>query len=36
MEKKYVDILLHYKQLFVKGNIIIGEWNIFDVRFPLL
>ena len=30
--KKYVEILLHYRQLFVKGNVIIGEWGIFCVE----
>ena len=30
-EKKYVEILLHYRLLFVKGDIIIGEWGIFGV-----
>ena len=24
--------MLHYRQLFIKGNIIIGEWGIFGVR----
>ena len=27
--KKYVEIFLHYRQLFVKGNVFIGEWEIF-------
>ena len=27
--KKYAEILLHYRWLFIKGNIIIGEWEIF-------
>ena len=31
-EKKYVEILLHYRQLFVKGHVIIGEWGIFGVE----
>ena len=31
-EKKYAEILLQYRQLFVKGNIIIGEWGIFGVE----
>ena len=30
-KKKYAQILLCYRQLFVKGNIIIGEWGIFGV-----
>ena len=30
--KKYVQILLCYRQLFVKGDIIIGEWDIFGVE----
>ena len=35
-KKKSADILLHYRQLFVKGNVIIGEWGIFGVEtFPL-
>ena len=25
-EKKYAEILLRYRQLFVKGNLFIGEW----------
>ena len=29
--KKYVEILLHYRWLFIKGNVIIGEWGIFGV-----
>ena len=24
-EKKYAEILLHYRQLFVKGDVFIGE-----------
>ena len=27
--KKNVEIFLHYRWLFVKGNILIGEWEIF-------
>ena len=27
-EKKYAEILLCYRQLFVKGNIIVGKWGI--------
>ena len=30
--KTYVEILLHYRQLFIKGDIIIGEWTIFGVK----
>ena len=32
MKKKYTEILPHYRWLFVKGNIIIGEWGIFGVE----
>ena len=28
-EKKYAKILLHYRRLFVKGDIFIAEWGIF-------
>ena len=31
-EKKYVEILLCYKQLFIKGNVFIGELGIFDAE----
>ena len=31
MKKKYAEILLHYRWLFIKGDIIIGEWGIFGV-----
>ena len=31
-EKKYAEILLHYRQLFIKGDVIIGEWEIFGVE----
>ena len=31
-EKQYVEILLHYRWLFVKGDVIIGEWGIFGVE----
>ena len=31
-EKKYVGILLCYRLLFIKGNIIIGEWGMFGVE----
>ena len=29
--KKYVEILLHYRQLFINGHVIICEWGIFGV-----
>ena len=29
--KKYVEILLHYRWLFIKGDVIIREWGIFGV-----
>ena len=32
MKKKYVEILLHYRWLFVKGNVFIGEWGIFGAE----
>ena len=28
-EKKYAEILLRYRQLFIKGSVFIGEWGIF-------
>ena len=31
-EKKYVEILLHYSWLFIKGNVFIGEWGIFGAE----
>ena len=31
-EKKYAEILLCYRQLFVKGNVFIGEWGIFGAE----
>ena len=31
-EKKYAEIFLHYRWLFIMGNIIIGELEIFDVE----
>ena len=31
MKKKCAEILLHYRELFIKGDIIIGEWGIFGV-----
>ena len=32
MKKKYVEILICYRWLFVKGDVIIGEWSIFGVE----
>ena len=32
MKKPYTEILLHYRQLFIKGKIIICEWGIFGVE----
>ena len=29
--KKYAEILLRYRQLFIKGHVFIGEWGIFGV-----
>ena len=31
-EKKYVEILLHYRWLFIKDNIFIGERGIFGAE----
>ena len=31
-EKKYVEILLHYRQLFIKGDVIVGKWELFGVE----
>ena len=31
-EKKYAEILLCYRWLFIKGNVFIGEWGIFDTE----
>ena len=31
-EKKYAEILLRYRQLFVKGNVFIGEKGIFGAE----
>ena len=28
-EKKYAEILLCYRWLFIKGDVITGEWGIF-------
>ena len=30
--KKYAENLLHYRQLFVKGDVFIGEWHVFGVE----
>ena len=35
-KNKYAEILLHYRWLFIKGDIIIGEWGIFGGDFPSL
>ena len=32
MKKKYAEILLCYRQLFIKGNVFIGEWGIFGAE----
>ena len=32
MKKKYAEILPHYRQLFIKGNVFIGEWGIFGTE----
>ena len=31
-EKTYAESLLHYGWLFIKGNVITGEWGIFGVQ----
>ena len=31
-EKKYAEILLRYRQLFVKGEVFISEWGIFSAE----
>ena len=31
-EIKYAEILLCYRQLFVKGHVFIGEWGIFGAK----
>ena len=31
-EKKYAVILLHFRWLFIKGNVFINEWGIFGVE----
>ena len=28
-EKKYAEILLHYRRVFIKDDVLIGEWCIF-------
>ena len=30
-EKKYAEILLHYRQIFIVGDVFVGEWGIFGV-----
>ena len=32
MKKKYAEILLHYRWLFIKDNVFIGEWGIFGAE----
>ena len=27
-----MEILLHYRQLFVQGNVFIGEWGVFGAE----
>ena len=31
-EKNYAENLLHYRWLFVKGNVIVSVWGIFGVE----
>ena len=31
-EKKYAEILLCYRQLFIKGGVFIGEWHVFGAE----
>ena len=31
-EKKFAEIFLHYRWLFIKVDIFIGEWHIFGVE----
>ena len=31
-EKKSAEIFLHYRWLFIKGNVFIGEWEIFGAE----
>ena len=30
--KKYAEILLHYRQFFIKGDVFIGEWELFGAE----
>ena len=32
MKKKYAEILLCYRQLFIKDDVFIGEWGIFGAK----
>ena len=32
MKKKYAEILLHYRWLFIQGDLFIGEWGIFGAE----
>ena len=34
-EKKYAEILLHYRQDFIKDDVLIGEWGIFGAEILL-
>ena len=31
-KNKYAEILLCYRQLFVKGDVFIGEWDVFGAE----
>ena len=31
-KKKYAEILLHYRWLFVKGDVFIGVWHVFGTE----
>ena len=31
-EKKYAEIFLRYRRLFVKGDVFIGKWEIFGAK----
>ena len=31
-KNKCAEILLHYRQLFVKGDVFIGEWHVFGAE----
>ena len=35
-ENKYAEILLHYRWLFIKGDVFIGEWGIFGAEFSFV